>query len=160
MPWIMGKFPRKGNFPMVSPRVNIFISKYIYILMFFIHYNVLNYQAGYVVVFRVIPCLRKATSSRQNLCMKSKTLFQLLLSGNTILILGDKVHCNQIETGSHLNNNGKGKPHFASLRENQVVYAWKRKYAYRLYLLSNGDHRLHVFGYTLKIVHPGIKLVN
>lgn len=122
----MGKFPYgKREFSHgFSPRVNIFISKYIYIYFnFFTYYNVLNYQAGYVVVFRVIPCLRKATSSGQNLCMKSKTLFPLLLLG----ILGDKVHCNQIDTGSHLNNNGKGKPHFASLRDNCKWYMHEKE---------------------------------
>lgn len=133
----MGCLAREFSHGFLPELIYSYPNIYMYILIFFIHYNVLNYQAGYVVVFPVIPCLRKAISSGQNLCMKSKTLFPLLLSGNTILILGDKDHCNQIETGSHLNNNGKEKPHFASLRENCEWYMHEKEnthidYIYRL----------------------------
>ena len=44
-------------------------------LFFLIHKNVLNYQGGDVVVFRVIPCLRKAISSGQNLLEIQNTVF-------------------------------------------------------------------------------------
>ena len=60
-------------------------------LFFLIHKKVLNYQGGDVVVFRVIPCLRKAISSGQNLYE-----IPFLLSRNTILILDYKIQCNQI----------------------------------------------------------------
>ena len=44
-------------------------------LFFLIHKKVLNYQGGDVVVFRVIPCLRKAISSGQNLHEIQNTVF-------------------------------------------------------------------------------------